>query len=93
MKYAMHCVLALLILSSCTFAQAAVTKIEVTKRTPFAGGQAYGSTGAYERITGRFYGELDPKDPANAGIVDLDKASKNAAGRVEYAADLDSGAG
>jgi Alpha/beta hydrolase domain len=89
MKYAMHCALALLILSSCTTAEAAVTKIEVTKRTPFAGGQAYGSTGAYERITGKFHGELDPKDPANAGIVDLDKAPKNAAGRVEYAADFD----
>ncbi len=48
-----------------------------------------GSTGPYECITGKFYGELDPKDPANAGIVDLDKAPKNAAGRVEYAADLD----
>ena len=68
---------------------AAVTRVEIAKRVPFAAGQAYGNTGAYERITGRFYGELDPKEPANAGIVDLDLAPKNAAGRVEYSADLD----
>ena len=50
-------------------ANAAVTRLEIAKRVPFAAGQAYGNTGAYERIAGRFYGELDPKDPANAGIV------------------------
>ena len=32
---------------------------------------------------------LDPADPANAGIVDLDKAPRNAKGLVEYATDFD----
>lgn len=82
-------VLGATLLMTCGLASAEVTKIEIAKRFPFAGDQAYGSTGSYERITGKFYGELDPKDAANAGVVDLDKAPRNAAGRVEYSADLD----
>ncbi len=70
-------------------ALAAVTRIEVTKREPFLGGMAFGAAGAYERIQGRFHGELDPRHPLNRGIVDLALAPKNTRGMVEYAADLD----
>ena len=38
------------------------------------------------RITGRAFGELDPKDPRNAIIQDLRLAPKNRRGRVEYEA-------
>lgn len=69
-------------------AEASVTRIEITRREPFAGGQAFGAVGAYEKIVGRFHGELDPAQPLNAPIVDLDRAPKNARGRVEYAADF-----
>ena len=34
----------------------------------------------YEKITGRVYYALDPRNPHNAVIVDLDKAARNAAG-------------
>ena len=40
----------------------------------------------YERLTGRFFGELDPADPLNAIINDIALAPRNARGRVEYAA-------
>lgn len=55
-------------------AQARVTRIEITKQEPFAAGQTFGTVGAYEKVVGRFRGELDPKSPLNAAIVDLDKA-------------------
>jgi len=69
-------------------AQARVTQIEIVKREPFAGGQSFGSVGAYEKVVGRFHGELDPKSPLNAIIVDLDNAPRNAHGMVEYSADF-----
>jgi alpha/beta hydrolase family protein len=69
-------------------AEAAVTRIEIARREPFVGGQAFGSVGAYEKVVGRFHGELDPAHPLNRVIVDLDLAPRNARGRVEYAADF-----
>ena len=78
---------ALIAVSNCAFAE--VTRIEVTKRQPFADGRAYGTAGAYERVGGRFHGEIDPKDPVTAGITDIDKAPVNARGKVEYSADFD----
>lgn len=42
--------------------------------------------GGTEAINGLAHGELDPADPANAVITDLQLAPRNAAGRVEYAA-------
>ena len=44
--------------------------------------------GAYEKIAGKAFGELDPKDPKNAVIVDIQLAPKNANGKVEYAFDF-----
>ena len=39
---------------------------------------------AYERVDGLFFGEIDPKAPANAIITDLALAPRNARGMVEY---------
>ena len=69
-------------------AGARLTEITVTAVEPFASGAAFGATGAYERVKGTFKGELDPADPRNRVIVNLDKAPRNAAGRVEYEADF-----
>ncbi len=78
----------LMLIAATVGAQARVTKIEVAKREPFADGQTFGSVGAYEKVVGRFHGELDPKNPLDAVIVDLDKAPRNARGMVEYSADF-----
>src|SRR5258705_812781 len=80
--------LALLLTATTSAADARVTRIEIGKREPFAAGQAFGSTGAYEKIVGRYHGALDPSHPLNATIVDLDKAPRNAQGLVEYSADF-----
>ena len=49
---------------------------------------SFGSAGTYEKIVGRAYGEVDPRNPLNRDIVNLDKAPTNTKGRVEYAVDF-----
>src|SRR3954465_13198630 len=82
-------VLVLAMLAAMAGAQAGVTQIRIPPNAPFAEGKSFGDVGAYVRITGRFYGELDPNRPANKAIVDLGRAPKNERQRVEYSADFD----
>lgn len=63
-------------------------EIEITERGAFAGGHAFGKAGAYERLVGRAHFAVDPKAPAQQGIVDLDKAPVDARGLVRFAADI-----
>ena len=58
--------------------------IDVEAVEPLADGAAFGAAGAYERVIGTARGEVDPEDPANRGIALIDKAPRNARGRVEY---------
>jgi hypothetical protein len=69
-----------------TFAE--VTKVTITTRTPVANGQAFGSTGAYEKLVGTIEFALDPADARNKGIVDLDRAAKGPDGKVHFTSDL-----
>lgn len=82
-----HGILCALILAAAP-AVARVTEINVAAVEPFADGASFGASGAYERVKGTFRGELDPADARNRVIVNLDKAPRNAAGRVEYEADF-----
>ena len=59
-------------------------KIEIARVESAFGGIQFGSAGPYEKIIGRAFGEVDPSHPLNAEIVNLDKAPRNAAGRVDY---------
>ncbi|MEX0729116.1 MAG: alpha/beta hydrolase domain-containing protein [Planctomycetaceae bacterium] len=68
-------------------AEARVVRFEIESREPFAEGHEFGDAGAYERIVGRAYGEVDVDNPANAQIVDLKFAPQNE-GTVEYASDF-----
>jgi len=63
---------------------AMLTEINITAVEPFADGASFGASGAYERVRGTFKGTLDPADARNKAIVNIDKAPRNAAGRVEY---------
>src|SRR5881275_644598 len=70
-------------------AEARVTKIQIaSKQSPTFGGHTFKDVGPYEKIVGKAFGELDPKDPRNAVIVDIGLAPKNANGMVEYAFDF-----
>src|ERR1700722_3432342 len=71
----------------CAALGARVTRVVVEQReSPAYKGQSFGKAGQYETLSGRFYGELDPKDPRNAVITDIQFAPRNSRGMVEYSA-------
>ena len=66
-----------------------VRRVEILGReAPALGGRSFGDVGRYEKIEGRVHGEVHPGDPRNRLITDLGLAPRNAAGKVEYAADF-----
>lgn len=67
-------------------AQARVTRLVVERTRVFADGAVFGAAGPYQRLDGVAYFAVDPRDPHNAGIVDIDRAPRNAAGMVEFSA-------
>ena len=42
-----------------------LTRFVIQRREPFAGGHELAVTGAYEKIVGKIYGEVDPKNRLN----------------------------
>ena len=77
------------VLAAAPAAQARVTQVTIAEtEQPAYGGKSFGTVGAYERISGRISGEVDPKDPLNAVIVDIGLAPVNARGMVEYSTDF-----
>ena len=60
------------------------TKIVIEKSETFANGHEFGVSGAYEKLVGKAYGEIDPKKNHNKTIINIEKAAKNERGRVEY---------
>ena len=70
-------------------AMAEVVRFElVAPARPALGGASFGGTGAYEEVRARATVALDPADPRNAVIADLDRAPRNAQGQVEAVADV-----
>lgn len=62
-----------------------VTRFTITgKQSPAFNGQEFGSAGKYELLTGTAEVELDPADPKNAIITDMELAPKLANGKVRY---------
>jgi hypothetical protein len=61
-----------------------LTHFVIQRRESFAIGYEFPVTGAYEKLVGKIYGEVDPKNRLNKVIVNLDKAPRNRRGRVEY---------
>jgi hypothetical protein len=68
--------------------QARVVRVEIATRSDINDGKPFGAAGAYERIVGRVFFAVDPGNPHNLQIVDLEKAPRNAQGEVEFSADL-----
>src|SRR5882672_5042662 len=67
-------------------AEARVTKIVISTTADPDPVLSDGAPFPIKRITGRAFGELDPKDPHNAIIQDIRLAPRNAKGKVEYQA-------
>lgn len=59
-----------------------------TDRQPFADGMMFGDVGAYERLKGRAHYRVDPLAAAQAGVVDIQHAPRDADGMVAFATDL-----
>src|SRR5205809_2756741 len=69
-------------------AEARVTHITISSTTSAFNGRVFGDVGAYEQVRGTATGELDPLDPRNAVITDINLAPRNANGKVAYTATL-----
>ena len=69
-------------------ARAHVTDVVITSCIDVLDGKSFGETGPYEKCVGKIFFALDPENPRNRIIVDLDKAPRNALGEVEFSADL-----
>jgi hypothetical protein len=67
---------------------AEVVRVEVLRRESFAGGTSFGDVGPYEKLVGRLHYRVDPKNPANARIVDLKFAPTDAQGQVHFVGDF-----
>lgn len=74
-------VTAALVIASANAARAEVTRVEIAKRADI------GMSG-YEKVAGTVHFSVDPKDPRNRIVVDLDKAPRNSSGLVEFSADM-----
>lgn len=69
-------------------AHAEVTRFDVLETVPAFEGRSFGTVGSYVRVTARATIALDPADRRNAVIADIDKAPRNAAGKVEATTDV-----
>ena len=69
-------------------AEAEVIRFEVLQSGPAFEGRSFGSVGPYVKITARATIAVDPSDPRNAVIADIDKAPRDEGGRVEATADV-----
>lgn len=72
-------------------AEARITRIAIDpalSQSPTFEGRSFGDVGAYEKLRGTAFGEVDPRDPRNAGIVDIELAPRNARGMVGYSMDI-----
>ncbi len=65
-------------------ADARVTRIVFNAPTYPYGGTVFGTVGTYEQLDGIAYGEVDPADPLNRVIQDIELAPRNTHGMVEY---------
>ena len=71
MLYAVALSIGMILLPSLSVAE--ITKIVIEKREPFADGHEFGVTGAYEKLIGKAYGEVNPDTKHNKGIVNLEE--------------------
>src|SRR5438093_826425 len=68
--------------------RAEVVRIEVNSRADVLAGKSFGPAGPYEQLSRRSYVAVDPRNSANQVVTDIDKAPKNASGKVEFSSDF-----
>jgi hypothetical protein len=88
MRNSLYVLITAFLLGAPLAARAEVTRIEITARNDVLAGKAFGAVGAYEEIVGKVYYAIDPESARNKAIADLDKAPRDADGRVTFSGDL-----
>ncbi|MDX2438710.1 MAG: hypothetical protein QNL88_16875 [Acidobacteriota bacterium] len=66
---------------------AEVVRVEITGREVVSDAPEHMRSGPYEVIRGIVHLEVDPDNPANRRIVDLQLADRNRRGKVEFSAE------
>lgn len=92
MRNVFSCLLAVVVFvhaASASNSLAAVTRIEIKSREPYADGRVFDGVGAYEKIRGTAFFAVDPKHGANQQVIDIELAPRNDAGLVEFSADVE----
>jgi Alpha/beta hydrolase domain len=79
---------AFMTLFAATAGRSQSVRLHVDRREPVLGSRPFGAAGAYEKLAGTVEFEFDPGLPANAMVVDLPLAPRNADGRVVVTADF-----
>ena len=65
-----------------------VVAVNIKSQQPYADGAIFGPTGDYERIEGVLEFAVDPRNAANASIVDLEYAPVDGSGCVRFQSDF-----
>ena len=87
-KLCVFAVLGVLLVLTPALSHAELTRVEITKRVDVLNGKAFGDVGPYEKLHGKAYFAVDPANPRNQVIADIDLAPRNREGKVEFSADL-----
>ena len=66
------------VVTATSVAHARITQIQILNRGIAFGGYSFAGVGQYEFITGIATGEVNPTNPQNAVITDIQLAPKNA---------------
>ena len=74
------CVLAVM---APAFAAGEVTRVEIAMHQDVLAGRSFGSSGRYEELTGQVFIAVNPADPRNGVIADLNLAPRNTEGRPD----------
>ena len=71
-----------------TVAFARVTRVEIESQSAVLDGRSFGLVGAYETFSGKLHFAVNPSNPANRIITDIDLGPRNADGEVEFSSDF-----
>ena len=66
----------------------AVTSLDITHRSIYEGGKAFGEVGAYIYLEGVIHFQIDPSNDSNMAITDLNLAPVNEDGMIEFHSDF-----
>lgn len=78
----------MLLFSTATAVSSQGVRLQIDRREPVLNGKPFGAAGAYEKLVGTVEFTADPTIAANANVVDLALAPRNADGKVVFSADF-----